>query len=163
MALSIAAQFGRSLATLIISLYGAMRVLDILVYQVWLILFAPYNPSSLSDFALRGYRRIVILVLHNYLEIVLWFATIYTTYRDLFGASGRALSSAVGAFYYSMVTMSTVGYGEITPATDSARIIVAIHLIVGVFMSVVILARFVSYLPTPRSMDAAEHAQVLRP
>ncbi len=151
-----ATAFDKPQAARVLCAYAAVRVLEIIVYQVWLILFAFYeNPTSDPDYAVRGYRRIVILALHNYLEVVIWFGAAYATFKNLF-AHSDVLSTGVGAFYYSMVTMSTVGYGEVTPASDLGRLLVTAHLAVGVFMSIVILARFVSYLPTPNSMDAAE-------
>jgi voltage-gated potassium channel Kch len=131
----------------------------VLVYQARIILFDPFAGTTESrEFALRSYRRIVILALHNYLEVVLWFAAFYRTFRDLYGPNAATLGSAVGAFYYSMVTTTTVGYGDVAPVTDQGRLVVTIHLAVGVFMSVVILARFVSYLPTPRTMDETERS-----
>ena len=33
------------------------------------------------------------------------------------------------AFYFMIVTVCTVGYGEITPDSDSARIVIAIFII----------------------------------
>ena len=137
--------------------YAAIRVLEIVVYQAKIVLFDPYRlPRSTSDYAVRSYRRIVVLALHNYLETILWFAGIYSVFRISFGERAQILSSAVGALYYSIVTMATLGYGEITPTNDWGRIIVIAHLVIAVFMSLIILARFIGFLPTPRTLDETE-------
>lgn len=62
----------------------------------------------------------------------------------------------MGALYYSIVTMTTLGYGDIFPDHDFGRFVVTIHLAVALFMTVVILARIVSYLPVPNTMDKDE-------
>jgi voltage-gated potassium channel Kch len=36
------------------------------------------------------------------------------------------------SFYFSVATLTTVGYGDIHPTTDLSRIIVSIYLLVGV-------------------------------
>ncbi|MBZ5641024.1 MAG: potassium channel family protein, partial [Acidobacteriia bacterium] len=156
-ALLVASQVG--FCTLVIGLvtYGGIRVLEVVVYQANVVLFNPYRESpATANYAVRSYRRIVILALHNYVEAVVWFAAAYATYRHLFGGKADVLSTPVGALYFSMVTMTTVGYGEITPANDGARALVIAHLLVAVFMTLVILARFVGFLPVPRTMDDTE-------
>lgn len=137
--------------------YGGIRLIEVVVYQAKVVLFDPYRqPRSTSDYAVRSYRRIVVLALHNYFEAVVWFAAAYATFRHLFGEKAVVLSTPVGALYYSMVTMTTVGYGEITPANDPGRALVVAHLFVAVFMTLVILARFVGFLPVPRTLDDTE-------
>ena len=42
------------------------------------------------------------------------------------------ISDLITAFYYSVVTMSTVGYGDITPQTSEAKLFVASIIIVGI-------------------------------
>lgn len=36
------------------------------------------------------------------------------------------------AFYFSVVTLSTVGYGDVTPETDFQRVVVALYVLIGV-------------------------------
>lgn len=36
------------------------------------------------------------------------------------------------AFYFSVVTLSTVGYGDVTPETDFQRAVVALYVLIGV-------------------------------
>jgi len=139
--------------------YGGIRVFEIIVYQAKVVLFDPYRQprtTTTTDYAVRSYRRIVVLALHNYFEAVLWFAAAYCSFHHLFGDKAIVLSTPMGALYYSMVTMTTVGYGEITPASDGGRALVVAHLFVAVFMTLVILARLIGFLPVPRTLDDTE-------
>jgi voltage-gated potassium channel Kch len=132
-------------------------LLEVVVYQIKVVLFDPYRqPRATPDYAVRGDRRLVLLALHNYFEVVVWFAGAYAALRQLFGKTSAVLSTPIGALYYSMVTMTTLGYGEITPANDSGRALVVAHLFVAVFITLIILARFLAFLPVPRTLDDTE-------
>jgi hypothetical protein len=45
--------------------------------------------------------------------------------------------------YFSLVTLTTVGYGDITPATDLARGLAAVEAIVGQFYIAVLVAELI--------------------
>ncbi len=47
-------------------------------------------------------------------------------------------------FYFSFITMTTLGYGDITPAMDYAKSLAIIEAIVGVFYTALVVARLVS-------------------
>jgi hypothetical protein len=132
--------------------YGSMRVCEIVVYQANVIFFDPYNKK---EYAIYSYRRLIILAMHNYIEIIFWFGGFYAQWKGNFNCS-EILSTWIGALYYSMVTMSTLGYGEVTPSTDKGRMLVLVHLAITVFLSLLIIARFVSLLPRPKSLDREE-------
>ncbi len=36
------------------------------------------------------------------------------------------------SFYYSVTTLTTVGYGDFTPTTDTNRVIAALYMLIGV-------------------------------
>lgn len=45
----------------------------------------------------------------------------------------------VNAFYFSVVTLATVGYGDLAPTTDIAKIFTSFYILVGVGILVVFL------------------------
>jgi hypothetical protein len=51
-------------------------------------------------------------------------------------AFGESLNSLVDALYFSIITIATVGYGDITPKTQVARILVSFEVLAGVGYSV---------------------------
>jgi voltage-gated potassium channel len=48
------------------------------------------------------------------------------------------------AFYFSFVTLSTIGYGDITPVSRVARMMAVVEAIVGIFYVAVLVSRLVS-------------------
>jgi voltage-gated potassium channel len=55
------------------------------------------------------------------------------------------------AFYFSFVTLSTVGYGDITPVSKIARMLAALEAMTGLLYVAVLIARLVSLYSTPKS------------
>jgi len=53
--------------------------------------------------------------------------------------------------YYSLITITTVGYGDVTPLSSGARMLAAVEGLVGQLFVAVILARFVAMELTARS------------
>jgi hypothetical protein len=146
-----------------LSLWGALRVVEIFIYQVNVLLFDEYRSALKGPvYALIGYRRIFILLLHNYVEIVLWFALLYNLHSDLFSYAEQLghqnpLTTSVGALYYSIVTMTTLGYGDIMPSADNGRLIVIAQVTAGVFLTLTVIARYIAYLPKPNTYDPLEN------
>jgi hypothetical protein len=58
------------------------------------------------------------------------------------GASSRALQSGEG-MYYSLVTLTTLGYGDITPVSRVARSLAVLEAVAGQLFLVVMIARLV--------------------
>ena len=149
-------------------IYGGLRVFEVLTYLINVLLFAEYRHKKkeyeerkkgeiyTSPYALRGYRRIVILLLHNYAEIIFWFALFYRHWDWAF-VTGRAyLNSFFGALNFSFVTMTRFGYTAIYPMETSSHVLVFIQSAIGLFMVLLILARFISLLPKPKTLDEFE-------
>ncbi|MCH7581044.1 MAG: hypothetical protein IIC72_00250 [Acidobacteria bacterium] len=89
-----------------------------------------------------------------YLALGIAFSFIFAT---IYGVNPEAFTSVIdgglGEFnYFSFVTMTTVGYGDITPVTDLARAVVVFQTIIGQIFLVVVVARVVSLLGTGRTM-----------
>lgn len=59
---------------------------------------------------------------------------LYSTFGSLYlGAQFKpAITDLISALYYSMVTMSTVGYGDITPQTSEAKLFTISVIVLGV-------------------------------
>ncbi|MEJ2696946.1 MAG: potassium channel family protein [Candidatus Sulfobium sp.] len=137
--------------------WGAVRVFEIIVYQATVLLFDPYEQKkSAPPYALRGYRRLLILIIQNYIEIAAWFGSFYIVGRTYFIDNNCVLKSSAGALYYSIVTMTTLGYGDVTPNSAWTRLLVSAQALTGVFMVAVIVARFISFLPKPQTLDDSE-------
>src|SRR6266478_9272143 len=55
------------------------------------------------------------------------------------------------AFYFSFITLTTVGYGDITPVSKVARTLAAMEAITGLFYVAVLISRLVALYSTPNS------------
>jgi hypothetical protein len=92
-----------------------------------------------------------------------WF-TLYTLTEEFhpgsFVQSGAAVSTVVqhsGLLYFSLITLTTVGYGDIIPVSPLARMFAAIEALTGVLYIAITLARLVaSYQRT--EMEQNEHS-----
>ena len=135
-------------------IWGAVRVVEIFVYQINVLLWDPRRARQEGkEYRLLGYRRSLVLSLHNYAEMVLWFAAIHGLFRQHFEDPGHVLTHALGCLYFSVVTITTLGYGDVTPTDSFGWLLVVVQTGLGVFMALLILSRFVSLLPRPGSIQ----------
>lgn len=106
---------------------AALVVLAIVLLMRW--------TATASDPVLRTAEGLLIIMP----LIVVSFAT---TYLQVSAADDQAFSELldhVSALYFTVVTMTTVGFGDITPSSDVARVAVTIHIVVtAVLFGVVI-------------------------
>jgi hypothetical protein len=70
-------------------------------------------------------------------------------------AGPRSMNGFTG-FYFSFVTLSTVGYGDITPVSRLARWLAAMEAMTGLLYVAVLIARLVSLYSTPGSTEQRE-------
>ena len=96
----------------------------------------------------------------NYLLLGLLWTMAYTVVSDVTpGAFVVSAGPAVGeqitgfnAMYFSFVTLSTVGYGDIAPVSPAARILAMAEAVVGAFYMALLISRLVAvYSAEPRS------------
>jgi ion channel len=57
-------------------------------------------------------------------------------------------------FYFSFITLSTVGYGDITPVSRFARLLTAMEAMTGLLYVAVLIARLVSIYSSAKSDDS---------
>jgi hypothetical protein len=138
-------------------IYGCARLFEVIIVQINLLLFDEYRyKKDKWPYFITSFRRTVLLLIHNYIEIIVWFALIYRNSHDLFNIKNGCLNSFWGSLYFSLVTMTTLGTGDITPNTSMGTFIVIIQTLIGIFMALLLLARFVALLPKTKSMDEFE-------
>jgi hypothetical protein len=148
---------------IIISFYIFFRIFEVIVFQIYTQVYGGYpgKESPRLYYTLLSYRRSIFIALILYFEAIIWFAVLYCVNKGFFFYSGISLSNPLKALYYSFITMTTIGYGDIYPNSLWGYAFVIVQSFTAVIMIVLIIARIISYLPTPSTLDEIEKKPAL--
>jgi hypothetical protein len=86
----------------------------------------------------RSYKRSILLLFLNYVEVVFSFAVLYTCGNYL----NKPLVSRIDAIYFSVITSSSIGYGDFHPVTTFGKILVSLQALLFLFFVVLFLNFF---------------------
>jgi hypothetical protein len=95
-----------------------------------------------------AYLLVGLLFAQLYLCLLAWDPGSFTLPGDGAGASNSVLLAEMT--YFSLVTLTTVGYGDVIPATHPARMLAVLQAIVGQFYLAVVVAMFVGMYSAQR-------------
>jgi len=117
------------------------------------IVFMLFAVTHLLRFILRAPRvntEVLCAGISGYLLLGSLWAFAYTLVDQLipssfvFGSGPERTMAGIEAMYFSFVTLCTIGYGDITPASDASRMLAIVEAVVGVFYVTVLIARLVA-------------------
>lgn len=75
---------------------------------------------------------IIVFIYASSLQTIFFFALVYQAIVMHYPRSfNQDQLSAISAFYFSLVTFATVGYGDIAPLTDAARLVTSFEVFVS--------------------------------
>lgn len=102
--------------------------------------------------------------------VVFWFAAIYYALSASSSGSFDEDLNHVGAVYFSMTTLTTIGYGDISAQTDTARVLVMMQMVINVLVvglavrfAIVAVRRNLEATPEERArLEARDRARRLR-
>src|SRR5262249_35785514 len=109
-----------------------------------LVLWQVFRDGPITAYRIQGAVVVYLLV------GVAWAAAYEIIYRSWPGAfqfasrSPDDLRHAHGLLYYSLVTLTTVGYGDITPVHPLARSLAMAEALIGQLYPAILIARLVS-------------------
>jgi hypothetical protein len=99
--------------------------------------------------ALAAYLLIAFVFAQIYVLVLMWAPESFRFPAPIEESMGAALESAM--VYFSFVTIATLGYGDILPQTETARMLAVIEAVIGQFYVAVIVAllvgKFISNAP----------------
>ena len=135
--------------------YVKRHWLDVLVVVVPFI--RPLRILRIILFAMEGVQGVRRLVRIDYLFVyatgfILIIATIVTTVEQ---GSGSPLETFPNALWWSVVTATTVGYGDMVPITATGRVAGVVLMVGGIGLFGAVTANLASLLVRDDSRDAA--------
>ena len=134
---------------------GASRFsIALLLILAALVLVQVFREGPITAYRIQG--AIVVYLLVGFA----WAAAYELVYRAWPGGFQFAQRGASdlrishGLLYYSFVTLTTLGYGDITPVHPAARSLATGEALVGQLYPAILIARLVSMRISPRRRDA---------
>jgi len=138
---------------IIFLIYAVIRISEIFTYLVNVLFFDPLRAEKRGErYKPIGRERMLILLFINMIELMIWFAIFYGNFDCLYSDKKELLNSFFGSLYFSTVTMTTLGYGDITPQRDLSMAISIIHTFLGVFIISVVI-NFLLFRSNPDQTD----------
>ena len=129
---------GKYLATLrFLRILRVFRVLKLSTYQAEL--------QLLMQALMMSRRRITVFLFFVLTMVVVLGALMYTIEYRLDGASG--FTSIPRSIYWAIVTLTTVGYGDVSPQTGLGQTVASLIMILGYSLIVVPTGIVVSSMP----------------
>jgi len=104
--------------------------------------------NAIRDFLSATARQQLTRVFAFYLLMLLVGSTLAFVFEHL--ANPTRFRSLWDAVYFVFISMTTVGYGDYTPATTAGRIIIMLMVVVNVVLVALVSATIASYLVTRR-------------
>jgi hypothetical protein len=129
--------------------FSLVALADLYSYLLGLFFLGRYYTPPAS------YGRSLLLIGINFLESILAFSVLYlnTSSLQCGTTTVKAWSHAV---YFSVVTASTVGYGDIAPVDPFGRLLSVLQILGSFVFVTVIISSFVSRHSTDRSKHRAQ-------
>lgn len=141
--------------------YLAYMVFDVIV--MWILLQYVFTARSVTRDVIYGAVAIYLLLGAMFVPI---YGLVETLTFELSDGSMNAFTGGIAGegelnvwqdfSYYSFVTLTTLGYGDILPATMLAKVAVSIEAVIGVLYLTIIMARLVSLYSADVQRSLAE-------
>ena len=148
-----------------VSLLG--RFIYIAHYMLLTFIYCPEVLGIEADLRnwFRHYKQLFVIFVYVgiVLSYALGFAYIYYEISKVPGSYvvGQGLGNSYGTFlYYSIITFSTIGYGDITPVSPGARFVAGTEALFGMIINVVFIAILILYISNFQAMIKREELEI---
>lgn len=108
-----------------------------------------------NDWGLRSLNRSLILLFINYAELIVGFASLYLISVSIGSKENVAVTpvaSHLDALYFSVVTITTTGFGDITPINSIGKSIMMVEALAGVVLIVLVIGTFLTGVNNIRNL-----------
>jgi hypothetical protein len=145
------------LSILVVTRAAGLLFISFVVFQLLrFIVYAPRVDSqvlcaAIAGYLLSGFAWSLAYSLLGRLDPSSFVFTLSPT-------SGQSMNG-FGSIYFSFITLSTVGYGDIAPVSDVARMLAMVEAMFGMFYVALLIARLVSLYSPKSSLKATGRAE----
>jgi voltage-gated potassium channel Kch len=140
--------FHASLTPWLVVFLVCYRLIDGLNYRLCILFVDRYH----KDWGLRSLNRSLVLLFINYMEIIVGFAALYLVTRSI-GCLNTPVASRLDALYFSVITITTVGYGDIKPISETGKWLAISETMMGFILVVLIVGSFLTGVQDIRNLD----------
>ena len=115
-----------------IVILGNLRILQVISINLMTILF-DFTPIRSGAAAERRVRWHFIALAFSFFDVVLIFGFKYQFYDSLFQIMNQQGMEFLDYLYYSLMTMTTIGYGDIHPVNSIGQLVSMYQAVVALF------------------------------
>jgi hypothetical protein len=130
---------------------GAFAIWFYLISRIFLTIRGIYGSDSVQYLERTPIWRILSDVIAAYSLAVFCFSVLYVYLVRRDQDAFSAVLKLGDALYFSIVTMTTTGYGDITPKSGWARFLVSVQILFGFFYNVLFFSIFAGLAGRKRS------------
>lgn len=91
-----------------------------------------------KDWKPQSYERSVVFVFVNYCQMIIAFAYFYLHFGLVGYSCTHLIETAQEALYFSVVTITTLGYGDIESVTKGGQVLASAEPILGIILLVLV-------------------------
>jgi hypothetical protein len=112
---------------------ATVALVDLFTYLLGLLFLSRFYTGPVSV------RRSLLLLGVNFLEFIMGFAVLYAHFKAIVSSNGSVEDEPGAVAFFSLVTASTVGYGDMIPHAGIGRALASVQICAGlIFLSVFI-------------------------
>lgn len=113
-----------------------------------------------KNWGLRSLNRILILLLINYCELIVGFALLYLVSGSVGFSESQLITSRLQALYFSVVTITTLGYGDIIPIYPIGRWLSLSETLMGFVLIVLVIGTFLTGFKNIRNVPREKEQEL---
>jgi hypothetical protein len=121
---------------------GAFAIWLYLILRIFKTIKGIYGPESIFYLERTPIWRILLEVMTAYSLAIFCFSVLYVYVVRRDEAAFSEVLKLSDAIYFSVVTMTTTGYGDISPKSGLARTLVCIQILFGVLYNILFFSIF---------------------
>lgn len=135
--------------SIIFTILVCYRIIQGVNYRLCILFVDRYK----KNWGLRSLNRSLILLIINYFEIVIGFSYLFLITKSIGYCPTQIITSRLDAFYFSIVTITTLGFGDISPINRIGRFLALSETILGILLIVLVIGSFLTGVKNIKQLE----------